>query len=65
MPTEYSLSVLPHDTEQVETRLFSSQSIPDLIEAVHWMIESLPTEMDKANARVGIMLSLRHTEEVS
>jgi hypothetical protein len=62
LPTEYSVNVLPHDEEVVSTRIFNSNKVDDLVAAVTWMIESLPTEMQRASARVGIMLTLRHEE---
>lgn len=65
LPTEYALEVLPHDDDSIHRRLFSSESITDVVAAVTWMIDLLPTEMQRADARVRIMLLLRHPEEAT
>lgn len=61
--TEYRIDILPHNAENIETRLFSSHSVSDLILAVHSMIDHLPTANAQADARVRLMLTLRHPEE--
>lgn len=63
MTAEFRLDVLPHDKSEIYTHLFSSDSTDDVIAAVNWIVGYLPTEMQRAQARVGIMLSLRHDEE--
>ena len=63
-PTEYRLDVLPYNREDIETRRFTSRSVTDLVCAVHWMIEKMPSKAAQSEARVQLMLSLRHAPEV-
>jgi hypothetical protein len=61
VPFEYQVNVI-HTDDYVMSRFFNSDAI---IDAVLWMIDKLPTEKQRADARVGIMLNLRHDDESS
>jgi hypothetical protein len=64
IPAEYQVNVLPTDSDEyILSRFFSSGSTDDFVACVHWMIEQLPTPLQQANARVALMLSLRHPAE--
>lgn len=45
------------------THMLTFTSAEQLVAAVNWMIELLPDELCKSEARVGLMLTLRHNEE--
>ena len=48
------------DNTTVDNYTMRLGSSPDLVDTILWMIESLPTEMDKAHTRVGLRLALAY-----
>lgn len=55
---EYEVRVIDHATYTMRRG-----GADTLVDTMLWMIESLPTEMARAEARVGLMLQLRHTDD--
>lgn len=61
MATEYHVQVMPSATAPLSyQRLFEGAN--DLVDAVEWMIEHLPTEVDRARVRLQLRRRFNHPE---